>query len=61
VAAHYGELIDGLVIDTADVGALSDKRPALFAADILMRDPADQRRLASEVLDFARALSATAR
>ncbi|WP_257541443.1 2-phospho-L-lactate transferase [Sphingobium sp. CFD-1] len=61
VATHYGELIDGLVIDTADVGALSGKRPALFATDILMRDPVDQRRLASEVLDFARALGATAR
>ncbi|MGC4252679.1 MAG: 2-phospho-L-lactate transferase [Sphingobium sp.] len=57
VAAHYDGLIDGLVIDAADAGAMPGERPALFATDILMRDPADQQRLAGEVLDFARSLT----
>ncbi|BAV63680.1 2-phospho-L-lactate transferase [Sphingobium cloacae] len=57
VAAHYDGLIDGLVIDTADAAAIPGERPALFATDILMRDPADQQRLGGEVLDFARSLT----
>lgn len=61
VAAHYGDLIDGLVIDTADETALPDERPTLLSTDILMRDPADQRRLAREVLDFARRLTVVPR
>ncbi|SCW47237.1 LPPG:FO 2-phospho-L-lactate transferase [Sphingobium faniae] len=57
VAAHYGDLIDGLVIDSADENPIADEGATLFATDILMRDSADQQRLAREVLDFARRLT----
>jgi LPPG:FO 2-phospho-L-lactate transferase len=60
VARHYGQLIDGLVIDTVDAKA----RPAIEAmgvrvavTDIVMKDRADQARLAAEVLAFARQMS----
>jgi len=56
LAAHYGSLIDALVIDAADPAVPA--APALLRTDILMRDDADQRRLAGEVLVFARALGA---
>lgn len=56
VAAHYGDLIDGLVIDHADTADLA--RPALLRTDILMRGDAGQQRLAAEVLAFARSLGA---
>lgn len=54
LAQHYGDLVDGLVIDTADAADLAS--PALLRTDILMRDDADQQRLAAEVLAFARQL-----
>jgi LPPG:FO 2-phospho-L-lactate transferase len=53
VAAHYHDLIDGFVIDTADaelvrhIGVPVDVRP------ILMCDQADREKLARAVLDFA--------
>ncbi|PKP97048.1 MAG: 2-phospho-L-lactate transferase [Alphaproteobacteria bacterium HGW-Alphaproteobacteria-13] len=53
VIAQYDGLLDGLVIDRADAdGATS----AMFVTDTLMRGAADQRRLATETLDFARRL-----
>ncbi|MFC3173926.1 2-phospho-L-lactate transferase [Novosphingobium bradum] len=55
IAAHYGDLIDGLVIDHADRAELAS--PALLHTDILMRDDAGQQRLAAEVLAFARRLA----
>ncbi|WP_336962669.1 2-phospho-L-lactate transferase [Sphingobium aquiterrae] len=58
VAAQYAGLIDGLVIDCADEVAQSPGGPALLATDSLMRDAADQRRLAGEMLAFARGLAA---
>jgi LPPG:FO 2-phospho-L-lactate transferase len=58
VAGHYGALIDGLVIDKADGETQGDIAPALLATDILMRDTEDQRRLAEEVLTFARGIAA---
>jgi len=54
IAAHYGALLDGLVIDQGDEPDLA--APALLCTDILMQDDAGQQRLAREVLDFARDL-----
>lgn len=57
LAAHYGDLLDGLIIDRADGGSGSST-PALLATDSLMRDEADQQRLATETIAFARGLAA---
>lgn len=54
VVTHFGPLIDGLAIDTADTASLT--APELLRTDILMRDDAGQQRLAAEVLAFARTL-----
>jgi len=54
VADQYAGLIDGLMVDSADAGALDGV--VVCATDTLMRDPADQARLAREVLGFARKL-----
>ncbi|HET9628464.1 MAG TPA: 2-phospho-L-lactate transferase [Novosphingobium sp.] len=51
IAAHYGDLLDGLVIDSAD--AAEGEGPAILRTNILMRDDAGQQRLAGEVLAFA--------
>ena len=56
VADHYGDLIDGLVIDHGDLADIA--RPALLRTDILMQGDAGQQRLAREVLAFARTLRA---
>ena len=57
VAQLYRDILDVMVIDQADVG-LSDAVMRLgmtvAATDILMRDAADKRRLAAQVLDFAK-------
>lgn len=56
--SFYGDLLDGMVIDRADVDlADSLTGPAVLVTDTLMRDHADQERLAGETLDFARALA----
>jgi LPPG:FO 2-phospho-L-lactate transferase len=53
--ACYGDLIDALVIDHADVGSvLPDRRVRTLVTNTLMRDAADQARLAREVLSFIR-------
>jgi len=56
LANCYGGLLDGLVIDRTDAGADAPAGIALLSTDTLMRDPADQRRLAAQVVDFARGL-----
>lgn len=58
IADHYGDLLDGLVIDESDAddaGTLA--RPTLVTPTLMSTD-ADKERLAREVLDFARHLSA---
>lgn len=57
LAAHYGDLLDGLVIDSSDHQGPIDGGPALLATNTLMRNAEDQRRLASGTLDFARAIA----
>lgn len=54
---HYGGLLDGLVINRGDGADAPRGRPAILATDTLMRDDADQARLAGEVLAFARRLA----
>jgi len=64
VASLYQELLDGIVIDRSDeqtrerIEALGMR---VLVTDAVMRDEADRRRLASEVLAFARALRADRR
>ena len=54
----YGGLLDALVIDHADAGsAVPGGRVRMHVTDTLMRDTADQARLAAEVLAFAGRLS----
>jgi LPPG:FO 2-phospho-L-lactate transferase len=55
LAAYYGGLLDGIVIDRADAGETVDGT-ALHVTDTLMRNLDDQRRLAEETLAFARSL-----
>lgn len=55
VAAYYGDLLDGLVVDTGDRDALGEGEPLrLLATDTLMRDAADRARLAKEVVAWLR-------
>lgn len=54
---QYGGLLDGLVIDRADADGVCQTGPAILATDILMRDDADQARLAAETIAFAHSLS----
>lgn len=55
LAAHYAGLVDGLAVDHADACDLPGM--AVLACDALMRDAADQVRLAGEMLGFARGLA----
>lgn len=57
VAAYYDELIDGFVYDSqdADQGVAMDF--ATLATDTIMRDKADRKRLAQEVLAFAASIA----
>ena len=59
VAAFYGTLLDGLMIDTVDAD-LKDTiaGPAVDVTDTLMRNADDRRRLAREALAFAERLRA---
>ena len=59
IAASYGPLIDGLVIDAGDAGeaaTLPATGPAVRCAPTLMRNAADEQALARAVLDFAAGL-----
>lgn len=64
VARHYGRLLDGYVLDTADAAlapAVRGLGVEVLVAETVMTDAASKRRLAGEVLDFARLLSKQAR
>jgi LPPG:FO 2-phospho-L-lactate transferase len=53
VAAFYGSLIDGMVIDTADAALAGEiEGPEVLVTNTLMRSAEDKRRLAREVLEF---------
>ena len=59
VAAFYGKLLDGLMIDTVDA-RLKDEiaGPAIDITNTMMRNADDRRRLAREALAFAERLRA---
>jgi LPPG:FO 2-phospho-L-lactate transferase len=53
IAAHYGGLINGLVIDETDAGEGQSLKLPVLVTRTLMRDLADRDRLASEIMMFA--------
>lgn len=62
IAAFYGDLIDGLVIDHADAGeaaAIEAAGTRVLVTDAVMRDREDRARLATEVVAFGRELAGT--
>ena len=59
VAQHYAGLVDGFVLDEADAGLVEAVRAlgmTPLVTDSIMRDKADRRRLAVEVLSWVREL-----
>lgn len=63
VAAHYGDLLDGFVLDAQDAALLTrfeGARVAAIAAPTVMLTLADKVRLATTVCEFARKLRAAA-
>lgn len=61
VARHYGELLNGFVLDQVDAGLaqqIEELNIRTLTTDTLMKNPADRRRLASEVVAFATRLGA---
>jgi LPPG:FO 2-phospho-L-lactate transferase len=61
VAEHYGDLIDGYVLDQADADQAAAIDVPCLAARTLMVSEDDRRGLAAEVLAFARRLGARMR
>jgi LPPG:FO 2-phospho-L-lactate transferase len=61
VAHHYGELLDGFVLDEVDRGSAADFACAVQVCDTVMVSVADRERLAREVLAFAAQLRKGAR
>jgi LPPG:FO 2-phospho-L-lactate transferase len=62
VARHYGDRVDGWVIDRADAklrAPIAALGRDVLVADTMMTDRAASKRLAAEVMRFARALDAT--
>ena len=61
VASHYGALLDGLLVDAADVDATADaacqQSIEVAAADVVMNSLEDRERLADEVLELARRIA----
>jgi LPPG:FO 2-phospho-L-lactate transferase len=53
VARHYGEIIDGYVVDYSDIDHMALPRLAIHATTILMVTLADREALAREVVAFA--------
>jgi LPPG:FO 2-phospho-L-lactate transferase len=61
VAAHYGGLLDGFVLDMADADQAATIDLPCLAARTLMASEDDKRRLAAEVLSFAARLAGARR
>jgi LPPG:FO 2-phospho-L-lactate transferase len=61
VAKHYGNLLDGFVLDHADADQAAEIDLPCLATRTLMVSEADKRTLAAEVLAFARGLGAAHR
>lgn len=63
VARYYRDLVDCIVIDSIDadlIGAIEDMGMRVAVCDIAMRCPADQVRLAREVIDLAKSTAEAA-
>lgn len=58
VAKHYGDLIDGFVVDTVDASAATEIAVPVMVRPILMRNLSDREQLAAAVLEFADRLTA---
>lgn len=56
VATHYGDLLDGFIIDNVDANLASDITAEVLVTDTVMRSNDDRVKLATEVLAFARQL-----
>ena len=59
VADHYGEILDGFVLDNSDEAELEKIQRCCIislATDIIMRDKQDRVRLAEEVLEFGESI-----
>ncbi len=64
IAAHYGELLDGFVLDTRDadlLSAIANPARAAIAAQTVMLTFEDRRQLAEIVVDFVRKLHSDAK
>jgi LPPG:FO 2-phospho-L-lactate transferase len=58
VAGFYGTLLDGLMIDKVDAHLAPEiDGSEVLVGDTMMRNSEDRRRVAAEVLDFARGLT----
>jgi LPPG:FO 2-phospho-L-lactate transferase len=60
IARHYGELIDGFILDTADSGLAGEIRCETLVTDTIMESLGDRKELARTCLAFATALSSVA-
>jgi LPPG:FO 2-phospho-L-lactate transferase len=58
IATHYGDLLDGLVIDESDAAEAARLGVRTEVTSTLMRDMDDRRRLARDVLRFAGKIAA---
>jgi len=56
IAHHYGELLDGFVLDVRDAALRARIARPVHVTDTLMLTPVDRVRVARETLDFARRL-----
>ena len=56
VAEHYGELLDGMVVERGDQATLPASLPSLATSTVMAPTVADRKRLAHEVLAFAETL-----
>ncbi len=60
IAGHYAGLIDGIVIDTSDAGAVGDLSLPVAVTNTLMRTLDDKIALARDCLEFCSRLAARA-
>ncbi len=57
IAAHFGDLLDGFVLDREDAAAAAHMRVPALVSDTIMHDLESKARLADAVLDFALSLT----
>ena len=60
MAQHYADILDGIVIDSADrelSGAIADLGIKVWITDTYMANEQDKRRLAAEVISFSETIA----